>query len=204
MEAAQIFGLLESTFPGGVSDFTPAAAGVRDAFCKVAPGRLVEVCNFLKQDTRTRFDFLQCVTGLDYPREEKLVSVYHLFSYKHRHEFVLKVELPRAQPSCPSVTGIWKTANWNEREQYDLVGIHYTGHPDLRRLLMPDDWVGHPMRKDYKEADAYRGMATTRYSVLELLSAYDKEHPQTEGVRPRIVETDDAGPDDEEDAAAED
>jgi NADH-quinone oxidoreductase subunit C len=190
MEAADIYSLLQGGHEDAVYEFTPAADGIKDAFCKVKADRLVDVCKFLKIDTRCRFDFLQCVTALDYPREEILVSVYHLYSYKHRHSFVLKVEVPRENPMVPSVTSLWNTANWNEREQYDLVGIQYTGHPDLRRLLMPDDWVGHPMRKDYEEADDYRGMATTRYSVLELLAAYDKEHPQTEGERPRIVEVD--------------
>jgi NADH-quinone oxidoreductase subunit C len=190
MEAAEIYKLLEETFGDAVSGFTPAEEGVKDAFCLVKADAFLDVCKFLKVDMRMKFDFLQCVTGLDYPREEKLVSVYHLYSYKHRHEFVVKVEVPRDKPEVPSVVGLWKTADWNEREQYDLIGIHYTGHPDLRRLLMPDDWVGHPMRKDYEEADDYRGMPTTRYSVLDLLVAYDKEHPQTEGERPRIVEVD--------------
>ncbi len=188
MEAAEIYKLLEDTVGDAVSGFTPAEEGVKDAFCLVKADALLDVCKFLKVDMRTKFDFLQCITGIDYPRDEKLVCVYHLHSYTHQHEFVFKVEVPRDEPLIPSVVGLWKTANWNEREQYDLLGIQYTGHPDLRRLLMPDDWVGYPMRKDYQEADEYRGMATTRYSVLDLLVAYDKEHPQTEGERPRIVE----------------
>jgi NADH-quinone oxidoreductase subunit C len=190
MTAAEIHQLLAATFAEAVKRFTAAEGGVKDAFCRVEAASLVEVCRFLRDHDATKFDFLQCITGVDYPRDGQLTSVYHLYSYRHRHSFVLKVDMPRDQPICPSVVEVWKTANWQEREQYDLLGIQYTGHPDLRRLLMPDDWVGHPMRKDYEEADAYRGMRTSRYSVLELLAVYDKEHPQTEGERPKIVEVD--------------
>ena len=95
-----------------------------------------------------------------------------------------------------SAMGIGILSTGGTREYLENAGVpvtgvsEYTGHPELRRLLMPDDWVGYPMRKDYEEAAEYRGMSTSRYSVLELLDAYDKEHPQTEGVRPRIVEID--------------
>jgi NADH-quinone oxidoreductase subunit C len=190
VQAAEIFEALHEKLGEGVSDFTPAEGGIKDAFCLVAASSLVEACTLLRDDPALRFDFLQCLTAVDYPRDEKILSVYHLYSYSLAHSFVLKVELPRDDPKCPSVTGVWKTANWHEREQYDLFGVQYTGHPELRRLLMPDDWVGYPMRKDYQEANTYRHMSTSRYSVLELLAAYDKEHPQTEGVRPRIVEID--------------
>ncbi|RMH42894.1 MAG: NADH-quinone oxidoreductase subunit C [Deltaproteobacteria bacterium] len=188
MEPAEIYEALATEFGDAVTGFTPAEGGIKDAFCLVAADKLVDVCTFLKTDPRLRFDFLQCITGVDYPRDDKLVSVYHLYSYEHHHTFVIKVEVPRDRPVVPSVCGVWRSANWNEREQYDLLGLQYVGHPDLRRLLMPDDWVGHPMRKDYQEADRYRTMPTTRYSVLELLAAYDKEHPQTEGMRPRVVD----------------
>jgi len=188
MDAAEIHGALAEKLGDAVSDLTPAGDGIKDAFCVVAADKLVEACTFLRDDDRLQLDFLQCITAVDYPRDEKLTTVYHLYSYSKHHSFVVKAELPRDNPLCPSVTGVWKTANWLEREQYDLLGVQFTGHPDLRRLLMPDDWVGYPMRKDYKEGDDYRGMSTSRYSVLELLAAYDKEHPQTEGMRPRVVE----------------
>jgi len=74
--------------------------------------------------------------------------VYHLFSYGHRHTFVLKVHLDREQPRVPTVEGVWGVANWHEREAYDLFGIVFEGHSDLRRILLPDDWVGWPLRKD--------------------------------------------------------
>ena len=74
---------------------------------------------------------------------------------------MLKVSVPRDRPRLPSAAGLWKNADWLEREQFDLLGVVFDGHPDLRRLLLPDDWVGHPMRKDYREAAEYRGMPTT-------------------------------------------
>ena len=191
MDAQAIFDALHEKFGESIYGFTPAEDGVKDAFCMVKADDLPDVCQHLKSDPQLKFDFLQCLTAVDYPREEKLHSVYHVYSYPLRHSFVLKVELPREKPLCPSVYGVWKTADWHEREQYDLFGVQYTNHPELRRLLMPDDWVGYPMRKDFEEADDYRTMPTTRYSVMELLSAYDKEHPQSEGERPRIVEKED-------------
>ena len=104
--------------------------------------------------------------------------VYHLYSYPLRHEAVLKVSVPRDRPRLPSAADLWHNANWLEREQYDLLGVVFDGHPDLRRLLLPDDWVGHPMRKDYQEAAEYRGMPTTRPSPMDLLAQL-RPGPQT-------------------------
>ncbi len=92
--------------------------------------------------------------------------MYHLFSLQHRHQIVLKVEVDRAQPSVPSVQGVWKAANWLEREVYDMLGVDFVGHPDMRRILLPDDWVGHPLRKDYQEAGGYHGVTNTRPDPL--------------------------------------
>ncbi|MNG35626.1 NAD(P)H-quinone oxidoreductase subunit J [compost metagenome] len=78
---------------------------------------------------------------------------YHLLSLPHKHEYCVKVKTDRDQPSIPSVTPVWATANWNEREVYDLLGIDFPGHPNLVRIMMPDDWVGHPLRKDYEPLD---------------------------------------------------
>jgi NADH-quinone oxidoreductase subunit C len=91
--------------------------------------------------------------------------VYHLSSYTHKHRFVLKVTLPRWKgdkagelPEVPSVTGLWSTADWHEREVFDLCGVHFTGHPDLTRILLSEDWVGHPLRKDYEFPLEYHGI----------------------------------------------
>jgi NADH-quinone oxidoreductase subunit C len=172
VDGEAIFALVAGRFGDAVSDFHPGS----DAWFKVAPARLVEVMLFVRDEPALRFDFLQNVTAVDWPKQDRLQSVYHLFSYKHRHEIGVKVDVPRADPRVPSVAALWKCADWLEREQWDLLGIVYEGHPDLRRLLMPDDWVGHPMRKDYKEASEYRGMPTTRPSPIDLIHTYDKAH----------------------------
>jgi NADH-quinone oxidoreductase subunit C len=131
---------------------------------------------FLRDDEALRFEFLANLTAVDWPKLQRIECVYHLFSYAHRHEVTVKVYLPRGNPRAPSVAGLWHCADWLEREQYDLLGVVFDGHPDLRRLLMPDDWVGHPMRKDYGEASEYRGMPTTRPSPIALLLDFDKNH----------------------------
>jgi NADH-quinone oxidoreductase subunit C len=102
---------------------------------------------------------------------------------------VIKVDLPRDKPQVPSLASLWKSADWNEREQFDLFGVEFIGHPDLRRIMMPDDWVGYPCRKDYKEADSYRGMPTTRPNTLELLPLYDKAPPEEKHPKPTVVPT---------------
>ena len=84
--------------------------------------------------------------------------VYHLYSYRHDHLFVLKVLLPRDDAAVPTVENVWAVANWHEREAYDMFGIVFEGHSDLRRILLPDDWVGHPLRKDWVDPEFYNGM----------------------------------------------
>ncbi|MFC1525087.1 NADH-quinone oxidoreductase subunit C, partial [Planctomycetota bacterium] len=127
----------------------------------VAPQDLLAVVATLKTAKELSFDALMCLSGVDYPNlpDGKVGNfgvVYHLFSMQHRHKLVLRVELPKDNPSVASVANIWQTANWFEREAYDLYGIKFDGHPNLTRILMPDDWEGHPMRKDYKYPETYR------------------------------------------------
>ncbi len=118
----------------------------------LAPQDLVRVCCFLRDDPGLAFDFLSDVTGVDRlllpepsPRFE---VVYHLYSLQYRRRIRLKVRVDNGQ-AVPTVTDLWPTANWHEREVYDLLGVTFEGHPDLRRILTPDDWEGHPLRKDY-------------------------------------------------------
>jgi len=126
----------------------------------VAPDAIAEVAALCKADAELAFDNLMCLSAVDYPKEAppRLEVVYHLYSYRHRHGFVLKVQLPRDQPRLPSVETVWGVANWHEREAYDLFGIEFEGHSDLRRILLPDDWQGHPLRKDWQDPDFYNGM----------------------------------------------
>jgi NADH-quinone oxidoreductase subunit C len=148
----------------------------RDASFCVRPERIADLCAVLRDEPELRFDFLQSLTAVDWPKRDAQEIVYHLFSYHHRHSLCVRTEVPRGAPRLPSVTAIWPTANWQEREQFDLLGVVFEGHPDLRRILMPDDWIGHPMRKDFHEPKSYRGMPTSRPSPLELLRAYDRAH----------------------------
>jgi NADH-quinone oxidoreductase subunit C len=116
----------------------------------VARERLLDVCKFLKEDPELAFDFLSFVCGVDYyPSQPRFEVVYQLYSTKHHHRFRVKTKVPEDDPKVPSVVTIWPTADWHERETYDLFGIEFQGHPDLRRILLPADWVGHPLRKDY-------------------------------------------------------
>lgn len=126
-----------------------------------------EVCRYLKDDPGLAFDCLSNMSGVDYLKEGKIQVVLHLYSYLHRHQIVIKVDIPRENPTMPSIEGVWKAANWQEREIYDLLGVVFTDHPDLRRLLMPEDWIGHPLRKDFVEPEEYHGISTRRESLLK-------------------------------------
>ncbi len=146
-----------------------------DAFAVVKPERLVEVASFLKGTPGIELDHCNDVTALDWPKRNVIEVVYHLFSYRHRHGIVLKVEADRATPVVPSVEGVWKAANWLERECYDMFGVVFTGHPDLRRILLPDDWQGWPLRKDYQEAGGYHGISNVRENPLVELRRLDEK-----------------------------
>ena len=110
---------------------------------------IAEACRFLKDEHK--FDLLADLCGADRgPEEEpRFVINYHLFSTKHHNRIRLKVRLSEDDPHVKTVTGVWRTANWHERETFDLFGIIFDGHPDLRRILLPSDFDGHALRKDY-------------------------------------------------------
>ena len=112
---------------------------------------------FLRDAERTRFDLLMCLSGMDYTGG-KLGVVYHLNSTSLHHSITLKVQVTADAPHVESVAQVWKTANWHEREAFDMFGIVFDNHPDLRRILLPDDWEGHPLRKDYQVPEYYNGM----------------------------------------------
>ena len=130
------------------------------------PTVIADVCRVLHDEPDLRFDCLSNQSGVDYTAKGHIEVVYHLYSYTHRHQIVLKVDVPRDNPVVPTVEGIWKAANWLEREIYDLLGVTFEGHPDLRRILMPEDWIGHPLRKDFVEPEEYHGIRTHRESLL--------------------------------------
>ena len=111
--------------------------------------------------------FMPYTDRVDYPKRAVIEIVYNLYSYKHRHLFALKVGAPRDNPVVPTVSTVWAHADWQEREAFDLLGLTFTGHPDLRRILMPEDWPGHPLRKDFVEPEEYHGISTSRESLLK-------------------------------------
>lgn len=115
---------------------------------EIAPAKIVSVCGFLKYDQS--FVRLSTVTAVDrYPAEPRFEVVYHLHSVERNERLRLKCRIPGADPVIESVTAVWRAANWYERETFDMFGIRFLNHPDPRRIMMPDGWEGHPLRKDY-------------------------------------------------------
>ena len=163
MDAAAIHQRLKARFEANVGDCDLQA---KDPFIRVEPAAILEVCRFLRDEPDLQFDVLSNETGVDYKAKGIIEVVYHLYSYPHRHALVLKVDAPRDNPVVPSVETVWKAANWLEREIYDLLGVTFEGHSDLRRLLMPEDWIGYPLRKDFVEPEEYHGISTRRESLL--------------------------------------
>ena len=132
---------------------------VGDSYILVIPEAIADVGHYLAEDEALAFDSLMCLSGVDLnAKDTDLAVVYHLYSMNHRHKVVLKTLVPKEDPHLPTVEHIWKTAQWHEREAYDLYGIIFENHSDLRRILLPDDWEGYPLRKDYQEPEFYRGM----------------------------------------------
>ena len=117
---------------------------------RIAREHLLEVSRFLKEDPDYGFNFLSDLCGVDYMgREPRFEVVYHLYSMEHKHRLRMKVSLSEGDLTIPSVTTVWKTANWHERECFDLMGIIFTNHPDMRRILTPEGFTDHPLRKDF-------------------------------------------------------
>jgi NADH-quinone oxidoreductase subunit C len=130
----------------------------------IEPGMIAQVCLELRNNQNTYFDFLSSITGVDYGTDiNRFGVVYHLSSIPYQTQLTLKISKENNRelnelPSFPSLTAVYGTANWHEREAYDLTGIFFEAHPDLRRILLPDDWEGYPLRKDYKNAEYYKGI----------------------------------------------
>ena len=107
------------------------------------------VAEFLRRDPALSLDWLACLGGVDYAAQGRMAVVYDLWSFDHRHAFAVKAFTDRSRPTVPSVADLWPAADWQEREAFDLLGIDFPGHPGLTRILLADDWDGHPLRKDY-------------------------------------------------------
>ncbi|ELR70296.1 NADH-ubiquinone oxidoreductase chain C [Fulvivirga imtechensis AK7] len=125
----------------------------------IEAANLLDVCKELHANEKTYFDMLSCITGLDNgPEAGTMEVVYNLYSIPYEISLMIRVVISRKDPEVSSVTEVWKTADWLEREIYDMFGIWFTGHPDMRRILMPADWEGYPLRKDYQQQEYYRGI----------------------------------------------
>ena len=123
-----------------------------DAVVHVAPAAFFEVAKFLRDDLELAFNYLSHITGVDYlemPGEPRFEAVYELHAIDHNHSIRVRVGLPEENPSVPTVIDLWPSATYPERELFDMYGINVKGHPNLTRLLMPEGWEGHPLRKDY-------------------------------------------------------
>ncbi|RMF70425.1 MAG: NADH-quinone oxidoreductase subunit C [Calditrichaeota bacterium] len=155
MSPEEIHAKLQAKFGDAILEFNGEAL---DPYVKVKPEKIREVAEFLKNEPDLGFTSLMCLSGMDYGAEADLGVVYNLASMKHGHKITLRVDLPRDKPSLPSVESVWRTADWHEREAYDLFGITFEEHPDLRRILCPDDWEGYPLRKDYVVQEYYHGI----------------------------------------------
>jgi NADH-quinone oxidoreductase subunit C len=155
-----------------------------DPFVVVDTNKIIEALRFLRDDERYLCTMLQVVSAVDYPpeaqtpaqsatggagdaetpastkkaREPRIEVIYVLWSFVHKHQIMVKVHLDRHNPRVPSVCDLYRAANWYERECYDMLGVIFTDHPNLKRILLPEDWVGHPLRRDYVFPEEYNGM----------------------------------------------
>ncbi|HTM57447.1 MAG TPA: NADH-quinone oxidoreductase subunit C [Candidatus Udaeobacter sp.] len=144
----RILELLGQRFPGTAFRRQTGEA-VRDFTLYVPAEKLVEVATYVRDEPELDFKLLSWISGLDWlPRDPRFEVVYGLLSISNNARLTLKVAVGEENPRVPTVTGVWRTADWHERETWDFYGIEFTGHPDLRRILLPDDWVGWPLRKD--------------------------------------------------------
>jgi len=139
--------LLQSTFPETVKDVQT----FRDELTVIIDAdAIAQVCEFCRDTKGLKYNLLSDITGIDYfPAEPRFAIAYHLYSLSHNRSLRLKVYLPGDEPSVATVTPVFPAANWFEREILDMFGIQFEGHPDPRRILMPEGWDGHPLRKDY-------------------------------------------------------
>ena len=117
---------------------------------------ILDICRFVRSDSRLDMDHLELLGGVDF--EDRIEVVYVLYSLKRHHRYTLKCRLSREDPKISTVESVWAVANWHEREAFDMFGIVFEGHSDMRRILCPDDWEGYPLRKDYKAPESYRDM----------------------------------------------
>jgi NADH-quinone oxidoreductase subunit C len=151
------YAVIRERFGDAVSDFD---ANETMPFFEVADTALwTEIALFMRDHPRLKFNYMACLSGVDYPEQDKLGIVCNLENIGPlSHRIAVKVKCDRDGGSIPSVSCVWHTANWHEREAYDMYGMAFSGHPDLKRILCPEDWTGYPLRKDYQVQETYHGI----------------------------------------------
>ncbi len=168
MDAAGIYENLKGKFGESITELVTDNP---DPFIVIGKSSIADVCGYLKSEPGLEFDFLRSISGVD--TEEELELVYHLFSYKHRISLTLKLRMAYDDTEVPTVEPHWKAADWHEREQFDLFGFQFLGHPDMRRLLLPEDWDGHPLLKNYEYPEEYHDIDHYRPDPLDQFKALD-------------------------------
>jgi len=155
MTSKEIASLLEEQFGGKILQ---ALADDKHPRIHVDASEWRPIAEFMRRDPRLQLDWLANLSGVDYVADGKMCVVYDLWSFELRHSFAVKAYCPRDNPHMPSVCDLWRAADWHEREAFDMLGIIFDSHPDLRRILCADDWEGYPLRKDYVFPREYHGI----------------------------------------------
>lgn len=154
MNSQEIYNKLKAKFGDNVLELVQEAA--TDPFIVVKAEKIFDIGLFLRNEKDTAFNYLMCLSALDL--KDKLQVVYHLYSMLHTHKIVLKLTVPKDEPSVPTVERVWRSADWHEREAWDLLGVKFVGHHNHIRILCPYDWEGHPLRKDYVAPEYFHNM----------------------------------------------
>jgi len=206
LEQKAIYDLLAEHLGEAALGFTEDTG---DAVADIAPEKIAEAALFLRDDERLQFNQLMCLSGLDWdgfdengkgksvailgyteagqPETSDRVGegdfgvVYNFYSHSQKHKFTLRVRVPRDVASVPTISEIYSTASWHEREAWDLVGIRFAGHKDLRRMLLEENWVGHPLRKDYQMPDQWENVPMTGKDICGNPFKKDEPAAPTEG-----------------------
>ena len=171
MTPEEIFKKLQDKFGEEILELNVDAL---DAYIRLAPANFLVIARFLCDEAELDFKSLMSLSGLDYGADVGLGVVYNLHSIKKKHKITLRIDVARDDAHVPSVETVWRTADWHEREAYDLFGIHFDGHRDLRRILCPDDWEGWPLRKDYIVQEFYHGMRVPYQEDWEKYETFSK------------------------------
>ena len=178
---------MKARFGNAVRHYEVSAGDQHVVF--IAPSCNREILRWLKENEDQKYEFLSDVTAVDYGGGKPLHLVYQLWSLVFHRSLRVKCELPRDALSVDSVEPLWKTADWLEREVYDLFGIHFEGHPDLRRILMPDDYAeGHPLRKDFPLRGRFSRAEQTRRALSQDVSFFYTEEELEIGQEPQVLE----------------